>query len=66
MGNANRLPVQSWYLSEVVNCDWYTTEVALRAVEFVAVDVVDTVAAIIVVTMLCRPAAIAAGSVAGK
>src|SRR5580658_8999218 len=66
MGNAKRFPVQSWYRSEVVNCDWYTTELVLRPVELTAADAVDWVAARMEVMMICRSAVTAAGLLAGK
>src|SRR5215469_14083961 len=66
MGQALRLPVQSWKVSEVVNCARYATEPLCRPVEFTPVEAVDCVAAMILATTVCRSLMTAAGLVAAK
>src|SRR6516164_8487190 len=63
---ALRLPVQSWKVSEVVNCARYATEPLCRPVEFTPVAAVDCVAAMILATIVCISLVSAVGLVAAK
>src|SRR5690348_3789523 len=63
---ALRLPVQSWKVSEVLNCARYATDPFCRPPEFTATAAVDCVVARICARIVCRSLVSVAGSVAAK